>query len=217
MTTTFKCFASLGLLVFSALCQAENASVFKSGFYTGGIGGLGSTTWQGLVPSQKNQNDAMSLSTPVRVREGGNVWGWMAGYELSPYFALEANYMHYPKARVSFDEFSIFSFDHQGLDAFETDTNTWSLIAKVMLVIPNTNARLFSSAGISNLHRKDIILDKWRLTPTFGVGVNYRISDHLMGELGGNYTAGFGESQLNPTDTYFPFLYSVNFRLAYFF
>jgi hypothetical protein len=86
-----------------------------------------------------------------------------------------------------------------------------------MLIIPNSNFRVFSSAGVTKLHRQDIIMDDWRLTPNFGVGVNYHLSEHLMAELNGNYTAGFGESQLNPTDTYFPFLYSLTFRLAYFF
>lgn len=209
-------FACLALLL-SPLAQAKGEAPFNRSLYAGLLGGIGSTTWEGLVPSEKNQNLAINMSTPIHVREGGNVWGFMAGYEISPYFALEGSYMHYPDATVSFDSISLFSFDHNGLEQFETRTNTYNLSAKVMLVIPNTRARIFSSAGITNLHRKDIILDQWRLTPTFGLGINHRISDHLMAELSGNYTAGFGESQLNPTDTYFPFLYSANFRLAWFF
>ena len=74
-----------------------------------------------------------------------------------------------------------------------------------MLIIPNTQMRFYSSAGAANVHREDMIVDEWRVSPTFGVGFNYHISEHLMGELAGNYTAGFGESQLNPTYTYFPF------------
>ena len=60
-----------------------------------------------------------------------------------------------------------------------------------------------------------MIVNEWRVSPTFGVGFIYPITNHIIGELAGNYTAGFGESQLNPVDTYYPFLYSVTARLAY--
>ena len=59
--------------------------------YIGLIGGYGSTTWDGLVPSNRNQNIAMNMSTPIAVEEGGNVWGVLAGYEFSPHFAVEVN------------------------------------------------------------------------------------------------------------------------------
>jgi hypothetical protein len=198
-------------------CQAASNAIFNRSLYMGGIGGIGSTTWQGLVPSKDHQNFAINMSTPIKVREGGNAWGLMGGYEISPYFALEASYAHYPTAKIGFDAISLFSFDNEGLEQFDSETETYSLAAKVMLIIPNSNFRVFSSAGVTKLHRQDIIMDDWRLTPNFGVGVNYHLSEHLMAELNGNYTAGFGESQLNPTDTYFPFLYSLTFRLAYFF
>lgn len=209
---------SLFLLGFFSpiFCLAEESSQLKHPLYIGAIGGLGSTTWKGLVPSQTNQNLAMSMSTPLSANEGGQVWGGLAGYEFSPYFALEANYMHYPSAYIAFDTLSLFSFNNNGLTGFATDTETLSLMGKVMLIIPNTTKmRLYSSAGVANVHRQDIIVDDWRLSPTFGVGLNYHFSDHFMGELVGNYTAGFGESQLNPTNTYFPFLYSIALHLAY--
>jgi len=207
------------ILLFSNFCYAQTppqtTDSLRHPLYVGAIGGFGSTTWEGLVPSQQNQNLALNMSTPIRTQEGGQVWGVMAGYEFTPFFALEANYMHYPQASVIFDTFSLFSFNHEGLEGFNTDTEAFSFMGKVMLVIPNTKMRVYSRAGIANVHREDIVVDDWRLTPSFGVGLNYQISDHLMGELGGNYTAGYGESQLNPADAYFPFLYSVSLRLAY--
>ncbi|MFI4919933.1 MAG: hypothetical protein ACHP65_10305, partial [Legionellales bacterium] len=154
-------------------------------------------------------------STPIEVREGGSIWGLLLGYEFMPYFALEANYMHYPKAAVSFDEMSLFSYTNNGLLSFTSGTETLSLMGKVMLVIPNTKMRVYSSAGVAELHRKDIILNSWRARPTFGLGVNYHLTERVTAELGGNYTAGYGESQLKPTDAYFPFLYSLSLRLAY--
>ena len=127
--------------------------------------------------------------------------------------------MHYPDATVIFDKGSLFTFDHRDLPdhptEFKSKTETISVIGKIMLIIPDTNIRLFSSFGGANVHRKDILNDNWRFSPTFGAGINYRFTKDVMGEFGGSYTAGFGESNLKPTVSYFPFLYSINFRLAY--
>ncbi len=190
-------------------------AAFKHPAYFGLSGGYGSTTWQGLVPSDINKNEAISISTPVTVNEGGSVWGAFAGFELTPYFALEAGYMRYPNAIISFDEFSLFAFDHDGLLDLYTHTETISVMAKVMLFIPKTDVRLYSSAGAAEVHRWDNMTESRRISPTFGVGFNYPVSEHVMAEIGGNYTAGYGESELNPAKDYVPFLYSGVFRLAY--
>ncbi len=183
--------------------------------YIGLIGGYGSTTWDGLVPSNRNQNIAMNMSTPIAVEEGGNVWGVLAGYEFSPHFAVEVNYLKYPDAKVSFDvRNSMFAFDH-GVAEFITKTEYVSMMGKIMLIIPNTKIRAYSGAGAANLHREDMILDDWRVSPIFAVGLIYPFTKHLRGELSGDYTSGFGESQLNPADTYYPFLYSATVRVAY--
>ena len=57
--------------------------------------------------------------------------------------------------------------------------------------------------------------DTRRDSVTFGVGFVYNISEHIMTELGVNYTAGYGESELNPAQDYVPFLYSGFLKLAY--
>ncbi|KTD23819.1 Uncharacterised protein [Legionella lansingensis] len=206
----------LQLFCYSIACQAGSQGNAKSchPFYIGVMGGYGSTTWTGLVPTEENQNLALSISTPIEVREGGGVWGVLAGYEFTPYFALEFNYLRYPDAEVSFDPVSLFSFMNNQ-ETLRTKTETLDLKGKIMLVIPTTHLRLYSSAGAAGIHRNDILIDDWRLSPAFGVGLNYRFNEHFMGELGGNYTAGYGEAQLNPSDTYFPFLYSLVLRLAY--
>jgi hypothetical protein len=36
-----------------------------------------------------------------------------------------------------------------------------------------------------------------------------------MAEIAGSYTAGFGESELEPVYDYIPFLYAVVLRIAY--
>ena len=212
------CFILLLQLTISAIaCQKSMAGTdkFQHHFYIGGAGGYGSTTWEGLVPSIQNQNIAMSLSTPTHVTEGGGVWGVFSGYELNRYFALEVGYMHYPDAHVSFDPISLFSFMNNGLTTLNTRTETVNLMGKVMLFIPKTEIRAYSSFGAAGIHRDDAIYDHWHLSPAFGIGVNYDFTPHLMGEIGANYTAGYGEAQLNPTTVYFPFLYSLSLRLAY--
>ena len=204
-----------GILFAAPKAPVTAAESFAHPFYVGAAGGAGSTTWEGLVPTKTNQNLAMNLSTPTTVNEGGGVYGFFGGYEFGPYFAIEASYMHYPSAHVYFDEVSLFSFMNDGLTAFTTKTETVNVMAKIMLIIPHTLIRAYSSAGAAEVHRNDILADHWHLNPTFGLGLNYNFTPHLMGELAANYTAGYGEAQLNPTDVYFPFLYSGFLRLAY--
>ncbi|MBA2709047.1 MAG: outer membrane beta-barrel protein [Tatlockia sp.] len=205
------------LVLYSLFCFGDKGESIASNrpFYFGLIGGYGSTTWEGLVPTKNNQNSALNLSTPIKVTEGGSVWGLLTGIEFLPAFAIEVNYLNYSDAKVVFDSTSLFSFEHNDLLTLNTKTETLSLMAKVMLPIANTAFRLYSSAGAAGIHRSDIVINDWRLSPTFGLGLNYRLSEHLMAELGGNYTAGYGESQLSPADSFYPFLYSVTARLAF--
>ncbi|CEK10338.1 outer membrane beta-barrel protein [Legionella hackeliae] len=209
-----------GLLFFvsvSSFAHSNEKTNRRQHFYVGAMGGYGATTWEGLVPTEENQNLALSMSTPIKVREGGGVWGAFTGYEFNPFFAIELSYLDYPDATVSFDSMSLFSFLNDNRLSFKTKTETVDLKAKIMLVIPNTKIRAYSSVGVAGVHRDDMLVDDWRVSPAFGAGINYQLTEHWMGELGGNYTAGYGEAQLTPSDSYFPFLYSVVLRLAYFF
>jgi hypothetical protein len=201
-------------MVFAKLLNVNSNDIFKYKFYVGGVGGFGSTTWQGLVPSAVNQNNAMSLSTPLMVNEGGGVWGLSAGYELTPYFALEANYMRFPNAKISYDEDSLFAFEQNGLIKFTSRTDTGSVMGKVMLIIPKTSIRIFSGAGVASVFRKDIINTDYRISPTFAAGLNFNINERVMAEIGTNYTAGYGESEINPANDYIPFLYSFFVKVA---
>lgn len=208
---------ALFIFSFSVLCRSETTldKRFQHPLYFGLLGGYGSTTWQGLVPSSSNVNLAIAVSAPIEVEEGGGVWGGFAGYEFNSNFQLEAMYMRYPTAHVIFDSGSIFSFmNDDQIDLF-THTESVSLMGKMMVFLPRTYVRAFSSFGIASVHRQDILSDRWKYTPTFGLGLNYHFTEHLMTELAVNYTAGFGESNLNPTASYFPFLYSASLHIAY--
>ena len=222
----FFCFASKALAIGSdtkalAIGSDTKASTVGSGnkfihpFYIGVTGGYGSTTWDGLVPSGSNRGTAMLLSTPVNVHEGGGTWGVFVGYEFIPFFALEASYNKYPNAKIFFDPMSLVAFENNGMTELNTSTDSVSVMGKIMLIIPHTDIRAYSSAGIARVHREDPLKESWRLSPSFGVGFNYNFTDHIMGELGANYTGGYGESEINPAEDFVPFLYSVFLRVAY--
>jgi len=206
------------LICYCATATAQDVAhqdAFQYHFYAGGSAGYGSTTWQGLVPSEEKQNIAINISTPINTTEGGGVFGAFAGYEFAPYFALEAGYMHFPNAKLSFDETSLFAFDHNDNTTLITQTEMASLVAKIMLLIPKTSVRAYSSFGIADVHRDDDIKDQWHVAPTFGFGLNYNITPHIMSEISANYAAGYGESEISPIDDYIPFLYAISFKLAY--
>jgi hypothetical protein len=208
----------LSIILTSALASTGALAAceeFCHPFYAGISAGYGSTTWEGLVPSEENQNGAMVMAVPVDVSEGGAVWGLFAGYELIPYFAIEAAYMRYPNAKVTFDPDSIFTFNNEGITYLSTHAESASVMGKIMLVIPHTKIRAYSSAGVAVIHRWDNLNDHNRGTPTFGLGINYNVAEHVMLELGGSYTAGYGESEIEPVNDYMPFLYAAFLRLAY--
>ncbi len=183
-------------------------------FYVGVSGGYGSTTWYGLVPDKKHQNDAMTLSTPISTREGGAVWGFLMGYEVLPYLAIEAFYMRYPDATLYFNTDSIYYLD-TNQTTLTSSTETAGVVAKILMLIPHTQIRAFSGAGAAVIHRWDKLNEARRTSPTFVIGANYNITPHLMMELTGSYTAGFGVSELQPANDYMPFLYAGYLTLAY--
>lgn len=182
-------------------------------FYIGGTVGYGETTWSQLVPNKPNL--AMSISTPVSASDGGLVWGVYGGYEFIRSFALEGSYMRYPTAKVRFDPVSLFTFYHNGRTGFSTRTESISLVAKVMLPLGCSKFRLYSDFGAAGVHRDDVAANRWRLSPQFGAGFNYDLTQRVMLEFGTEYVAGYGQSELDPAKHYIPFLYSGFLRMAY--
>lgn len=206
----------LPLLFCAIFSQKSNAEVdcFRHPAYVGFGTGYGSTTWGGLVPRKKNLNSALAMSTPIHSREGGIIYSFFAGYELSPYFAFESNFIQFPNATVTFAEDSLFRFN-TGKTVMISNTNMVNLIAKIMLIIPDTRVRVFSSIGVAAVHRDDFVYDHWHASPTFGTGFNTVVTPHILTEVGANFTAGSGEAQLSPSESYIPFLYSIMARIAY--
>lgn len=212
-------FLSAGLLS-SLACFAStpNTNFSKYHWYAGGLLGFGTTTWASLVadPSFDEEYNGLVQSVPIDVVEGGAIYGGFAGYEFNPYFAIEAAYMHYPNSIIRFEPVYSFFVDDYRVSEFTSQTETVNLLAKVMVFIPGTNGvRFYSGIGGAGVHRKDIVIDAWKLTPTFALGFNYNFTDHIMAELAGTFTAGYGEPRLDAARGYFPFLYSGLAKLAY--
>lgn len=207
-------FLSVISYFYSIYCFADSnrEENYKHRFYVAITGGYGSTTWGQLVP--ENESAAMSLSTPTSVSEGGAMWGIGGGYEFIPEFALEGTYLQFPSARLYFDPMSLFSFNYDRTE-LTSHIETISLMAKIMIFIPHTSIRAFSSVGPTLEHRYDAIKDIWHVSPAFGAGFNYNISKDWMVEIGTNYVAGYGKAEIDPSENYVPFLYSVFARLAY--
>jgi hypothetical protein len=183
-------------------------------FYAGLTIGYGTTTWGELV-APVDETMMMLLSTPTKVDEGGTIGGAFIGYELFPSFDIELSYMHYANARIFVDPMSLITYDYGVIDSFVSRTNNYSLVGKFLVPIPHSKARIFSSIGPAVTHRQDVVYDHWRLTAAFNVGFDIDISERLMMEIGGNYTAGTGKSEIDPIVDYIPFLYSGYGRLAW--
>lgn len=211
--TTLSAFLG-GVFCAANLYAAQPPTSYKP-FYIGLHGGIGSTTWRGLVPSEKNINEALTTSTPILVEEGGPVYGVFGGYEFTPYFAIEANYRHYQSATVTFVELSFFAMDHDDRLHFNTRTESGSLMAKVMLTVPNSIVKVYSSFGLSVVHRADELTKQLQKSPSFGLGLNFNVSPRVLVDFGLNYTAGYGESELEPCKSYIPFLLSGGMGIAY--
>ena len=191
------------------------ASQTKYPWFVGAGAGYGSTLWRGLVPEIGNQNMALSMSTPIKVDEGGLLWGFGGGVEVFPQFQLEFFYWKYPNATIHFDSESLFTYENDNAISFRTNTYTYLLDGKFLVPWKDSALQIYATAGLAWLNRDDYVLSNEIISPSFGVGLNYGFTDHWMGEFGFVYTAGNGESELNPAADFMPFLYGIYTRIFY--
>lgn len=212
MKKSFLCLAVS--LILTNNCQAVPEGIFSHPLYFGIGAGFGATTWYALVPQSNQQNKAMSISTPKHVNEGGGTVNIFAGFDITQTFGLEFGYYHYANAKVGFAEDSLFEFNHHIYDLV-TRTDSYYFMTKFMVQIADTAARAYSGLGFAMLHRRDQVNSHYRKTPSFDIGINYNIAEHWMADLNGNFTAGYGASEICPADDFMPFVYSIIARLAY--
>ena len=198
----------------TALANNDNDTArYPNPIYLGITLGYGSTTWGSLI--DKNKHSAANVATPIKVHEGGFVYGFYAGYEFSPYFAIETHYTHYQTADVYFLKTSDYYILYK-IKEIRSKTEAYNINAKVMAPFFHTKLRVYADAGAATIHRSDkLARTNWHLGPTFGAGANYLVNSHFMIEAGFQYYTGWGKSQVDPVDNFIPFLYDAQLRLAY--
>lgn len=206
--------ALLFLLTAVNFCYADTAPDYR-GPYVGVLAGIGDTNWDMLEAKDDDSTD----STPTKAKSRGADWGFLAGYQISRNFALEANYHKYKNANIYFAEFNVYN----GIREMNSSTDAIGLVGKFIAPINNVVAG-FAEVGASYVTRTDILTNKdepgqthriGRISPTFGAGLNVNVSQHILTALEFQYTAGYDQSTETPVYEYIPFIYSVDLHVAY--
>jgi hypothetical protein len=203
---------SIFILFSCVVSSASYALAWTTSYplYIGFSGGWGSTNWSGLV-DKNGAEDGSDLSVPVKAKDTGDVWGALAGYEISPHFALQAEYKQYPTALIKFDEFNQY---FPVAENVESSTDVYNATAKFEVPIWHTGIRAFSNLGPSYTYRRDALANIGHWGATFGAGFNYDVTRWLMTEVNFEYTTGWDTANTTPVMDYLPFLYSVNGLIA---
>lgn len=175
-------------------------------FYIGAIAGYGNTNWQEMI----SLDGVSATSTPIDAGGSGLTLGAMAGYQITRYFAVEGNYMHFPESHITFAPNNVY-----GITSFDSETNEYAVLAKFMVPVGHTKLKIFSEIGPSYVQRNDDMANKGHFGGGFGVGADYDFNARWFTELNLNYFTGFGESELKPAYDYVPFLYTLNLRVGY--
>lgn len=198
-------------------------------FYIGASLGYGSTDWSELVNQDPNPDNAPLVldASPDSAKDSGRDYGFFIGYTFTPNYALELSYRRFQTSYVHFNIlYSLYEYgDGTPIQDFYSSTYNYSLLNKFIWNVTNSFS-LFSDLGPGYTHRSDILANASngisygpssiaQIVATFGAGANYEITPHFMATVEGDYSTGWGKSELYPVDDYVPFLYSVDFKLAY--
>lgn len=201
-----------GLLLGSAITAfADDSSVplnMQHRFYVGGITGYGNTDWSQLVA----QDNETSQATPVSASGSGAIIGALIGYQLTPYIAIEAQYIHYPDSSISFMPGNAV---YSNITNFNSVTNYYAITPKVIMPLDNDHYEVFGTLGAALVTRSDVLAHISNYRPTFGFGASDNLSSHWTVSLAFNYTPGTGVAAINASSQYIPYLYAGEVILAY--
>jgi hypothetical protein len=183
-------------------------------FYAGFGLGYGDTNWDQLV---NTSSWLVEISAPNGATSGGMTQEVFGGYMITPYFALEARVAHYPEATVHFkaipDEPNPY-----GVSNFTTNTNDYSVVGKFYVPISvRHQISAFADSGLSYTQRYDVLTNSGAYQPTFGGGFQWRFAQHWDTNFEFEYVPGVGKTSELPVTDYIPFLYNIEFRVAYLF
>lgn len=190
---------------------------FKSlPFYVGGGIGYGSTDWA-PVSSAHASFIPLEFELPLEAKDSGLLKTLFFGYHVLPQIAIEARYQRYPMTTVYFSKLAEKEYPElAGSTHMDSDTSSLALIAKYFVQFsPQYKITSYADLGGTYIFRQDLIAKISRLTPTFGLGVNYNFTPSIQSAIEFNYTAGYDTAVENPVRSYIPFLYAVEFRLIY--
>ena len=183
-------------------------------FYVGVGVGYGDTNWDQLV---NTTSWLVEISAPDGATSGGATQELFGGYMVTPYFAIEARADRYPEATVHFkaipDEPNPY-----GVSNFTTNTNDYSVVGKFYVPISARHqVSAFADSGLSYTQRYDILTHSGAFQPIFGGGFQWRFAEHWDTNFEFEYVPGVGETTELPATDYIPFLYNIEFRVAYLF
>jgi len=201
---------SLLLLLAAAAASAEQPVKDTRSLYVGGTLGYGSTDWNQLTCQTCDPDDFLLASVPKSADDSGLAWGFFAGYQINPNFTMELAYTRFARTSVYFVDDNLYD-----LTTLNTNTSSVTLVGKVLVPIMSSGVSGFADAGIAVIHRSDVLTNVSRVEPTFGIGAMYDLSKRILGEIGFQFTPGFGRSEIDPVNDYVPFVYVLYARLAY--
>jgi len=174
-------------------------------FYVGVQTGYGNTDWARLV----SQDDLSATATPVTATGDGVTYGLLAGYQVVPRIAIEAEYLHFADSHLTFMTPNVYN-----VTDVTSKTNYYALITKVF-VLTNSDFRLYGDIGAARVTSASELADNTHTGLTFGFGADYSISEHWLGIFSFEYTPGTAVAAENASAQYVPYLYSLTLGMAY--
>lgn len=184
----------------------------KNHFFINLTAGFGSTDWAALIP--EDPKDPAIFATPLAAVDTGLVYGLGIGRYFSENFTLSLNFTQFPDSLITLHDSSFYN----PIKQFNSKTQVYSLLGQFIVPIANSRFAAFASAGVSLVHRCDILaLTQWGLGPGFGAGIIFYIQQHWQTQINFDYYTGHGVSESLPIHHYMPFLYSLQGELIYVF
>lgn len=206
------------LVLLSSLCisafaddgmNSEGSQNMQHPFYVGVMSGYGNTDWGQLVA----KDGVSSYATPLSASGSGAIIGALAGYQVTPYISVEAQYIHYPNTTIAIDNTA--GPNKGKASPFSSATNYYAIMPKVLAPFDNDHYEAFGILGMAFVTRSDELANINNFRPTFGLGITDKQSAHWEYSLAFNYTPGTGVASLHAESQYIPYLYAGEIIITY--
>jgi opacity protein-like surface antigen len=200
-------------------------------FYIGLAAGYAKTDWSTLNALDRSSQN----STPTSAQDTGPSWGAFFGWQPLTNLALEFRYQQFSDATLFFNQsLSNYPDDTPITEngRLVTATSAYSLVAKFIVPFGESGISGFADFGPVYTLRQDALSSapannnpsnppmhpagkNFNLGIMFGAGLNYDADEHWRTTLEFSYGSGNGQSVQLPVYTYIPFIYTVEFKVAY--